>query len=89
MGGYVATSAALERQRQLEGGETGTRHREIGASRDLDVGAHRYARALVVGCSHHGGPSMEPITSPYVARLRELEQHEPRTEGWRRAVREL
>ena len=83
MGGYIAMSAALERQRQLEGGETGACYRE------LDDGAHRFARALVVGCSHHGGPSMEPITSPYVARLRELELHEPRTEGWRRAVREL
>jgi pimeloyl-ACP methyl ester carboxylesterase len=76
MGGYIAMSAALERQRQFERGAL------------IESGALR-VRALVVGCSHHGGPKMEPITSPYVQTLRELEQHEPRSEGWRRAVRDL
>ncbi len=89
MGGYIAMSAALERQRQFKRGAL--IESEHGANRELhgsNASAPR-VRALVVGCSHHGGPSMEPITSPYVARLRELEQHEPRSEGWRRAVREL
>ncbi len=77
MGGYIAMSAALARQRQ-----TAAKQRSSSA-------AVPSLRALVVGCSHHGGPQMEPITSSYVERLRHLELHQSGSPAWRRAVSDL